>query len=92
MEQIIFAFQSEKKAIQEAAEEDKATREKTFFEETNRLKREHEHSLEEHRIANENAYDRNLDARTKQILAENRRMAVELSMHKHVRQRLLFAG
>lgn len=85
LEEIVFNYQNEKKLSEERFAREKEALEKNFVDQTRRLKEDFEHRLEQQRIATENAYDKCLDDRVKQIQFQNRRMAVELSLHKQVR-------
>ena len=85
MEQVVYHFQNEKKAIEAKSDEEIRRLHEEFFEETRRLKCDHADQLEKQRIETEKAYDKSLDDRIKHILVQNRSLCVELNLHKRVR-------
>jgi len=85
IEKLICSFAEEREAIERRAREEKTRLERNFFEETTRLRRDCESRLERHKLTRERECDKRLENRVKQILSENRRYAVDLSLHKQVR-------
>lgn len=84
IEQVVFTFQNDKKEIEERLNAEKNNLEHNFVEEIRRLKKDYEQRLEKQRITAQDTFDQSLDHRVKQILSENRRLAVELSLHTAV--------
>jgi len=84
IEDVLFTFQQDKKKLEEEFELERTKLEKNFFEETSRLRREFEHQLTQQKRIAETEQEQYLDDRVKDILKQNRRLAVELSLHKQV--------
>ena len=84
MEQVVYHFQNEKKAIEARRDKEIRRLHEEFFEETRRLKCDHADQLEKQRIETEKAYDKSLDDRIKHILFQNRSLCMELNLHKRV--------
>eukprot|EP00210_Caulerpa_lentillifera_P000691 g668.t1 len=82
LEDVVFGFQKEKKSLEEQLELQKTNSERHFFDETSRLRTEFEHQLSQQKRIAEIEQDQFLDDRVKSILKQNRRLAVELNLHK----------
>lgn len=84
IEDVLYTFQQDKKKLEVGFELEKTKLEKNFFEETSRLRREFEHQLTQQKRIAETEQEQYLDDRVKDILKQNRRLAMELNLHKQV--------